>query len=315
MAIDTDLRNSIVDAYSANLNYTKPLLINLGTSSLDISSAVGSNPSTPKGATDQPLSFPPGSVYRFPKQYTGKESWKSLFESLRKCCADCKLTTHRKHQQKKKTAHLAYDIRCSCYFLNQNDKSQFSDRCFTKDNTRIVRNKKTNSNHSISVVDRMSNSKLRGKNVEKASRSNKKAPPLPLRNRSRSERPSTGEMRCHMRLKILLSSLDNRFYLMSDSNLSHTHHHPIIPEAKVLNQKDISKDEESWIQQMYKMGLSNGTIAAIMTGYFNQTGRDGQFSSNGIKHIINKQQQLEQLISGIDPDWSVAQKTIAKLNE
>ena len=172
MAIDTDLRNSIVDAYSANLNYTKPLLINLGTSLLDISSAVGSNPSTPKGATDQPLSFPPGSVYRFPKQYTGKESWKSLFESLRKCCADCKLKTHRKHQQKKKTAHLAYDIRCSCYFLNQNDKSHFSDRCFTKDNTRIVRNKKTNSNHSISVVDRMSNSKLRGKNVKKASRSN-----------------------------------------------------------------------------------------------------------------------------------------------
>ena len=142
---------------------------------------------------------------------------------------------------------------------------------------------KTKSTNSISVIDRMSNSKLRGKNVEKVPSTQHRFQSNQLKNRTQSDRPSLSQSRCNMKVHVLLSSKDNRFYLMSNSNLSHQYHHPIIPAAKVLSQKDVSNDEEAWIEQMFNMGLSNGTIAAIMTGYFNKTGRSGQFSVGGIK--------------------------------
>ena len=63
------------------------------------------------------------------------------------------------------------------------------------------------------------------------------------------------------------------------------------------------------------MGLSNGTIAGVMTGYFNKKGSQGLFKSTGIKSITHKHSNVMNLLSGIEPDMLQGDKTIYELNQ
>ena len=66
---------------------------------------------------------------------------------------------------------------------------------------------------------------------------------------------------------------------------------------------------------MADMGLSSGEIARILTGYFNKTGQKEEFTPKSILNLIVKHQKEIDLLHGIDTDFSIAQKTLATLNE
>ena len=63
------------------------------------------------------------------------------------------------------------------------------------------------------------------------------------------------------------------------------------------------------------MGLSNDQIASIVTGYFNKSGRQGEFLASVIKNMMSKHQVEVDLLAGIEKDFSIAQKTLSRLNE
>ena len=112
-----------------------------------------------------------------------------------------------------------------------------------------------------------------------------------------------------MRLALILNPKNGRWFLHSDSCFEHKFHYKIPTEASVLGSSDLSDSEEKWIEEMYNMGLSNGTIAGVMTGYFNKRGRQGQFQTTGIKNITYKYTKEMNLLSGINADMSQAVKT------
>ena len=100
----------------------------------------------------------------------------------------------------------------------------------------------------------------------------------------------------------------------SDLCLKHKFHYEIPKDANVLGTANLTDSHEVWIEEMYKMGLSNGTIAGVITGYFNKKGSQGLFESPGIKSITHKHSNFMNLLSGIKPDMLQGDKTIRELN-
>ena len=117
-----------------------------------------------------------------------------------------------------------------------------------------------------------------------------------------------------MRISLVLNPVNGRWFLHDNTNLEHTFHHKIPPKASVLDATDLSKDEEAWIEEMYKTGLSNGTISGVMTCYFSKHGKEGAFKVEGIKHLTQKYTQEMNVLSGIECHMSQAEKTIRELN-
>ena len=194
--------------------------------------------------------------------------------------------------------------------------SNFSEGQFTKTNTRPVTNKKCRTTNQTTIFDRMANSKMKGNNVtnSKLHVSNlKEGDDIILKDRTKSYRAKTNKQRCHMRLSLILNPKNGRWFLHSDSCLQHEFHYEIPTEASVLGSSDLSDSEEKWVEEMYNMGLSNGTIAGVMTGYFNKKGRQGQFQRTGIKNITYKYTKEMNLLSGIEADISQADKTLREL--
>ena len=118
-----------------------------------------------------------------------------------------------------------------------------------------------------------------------------------------------------MILRIIMSPSDGRFYLMSSSDIGHMYHYPKVPESHQLSLTDLSNDDLLWMDQMGSMGLSSGQIASMVTGYFNKSGRQGEFLASVIMNVLSKHQLEVDLLAGIEKDFSIAQKTLSRLNE
>jgi len=117
-----------------------------------------------------------------------------------------------------------------------------------------------------------------------------------------------------MKINMLLSASDNHFYLKTNSILKHRFHHPLSSETLTLNKRNITETEEDWIQEMYAKGLSDGTIASIMTGVFNKKGQSGEFTKEGIRYILKEHKELQDVLDGIHSNFSIAMKSIFSLN-
>ena len=132
----------------------------------------------------------------------------------------------------------------------------------------------------------MANSKMKGNNVpnSKLHVSNlKEGDDIILKDRTKSYQAKDNKQRCHMRLALILNPKNGRWFLHSDSCLQHEFHYEIPTEASVLGSSDLSDSEEKWVEEMYNMGLSNGTIAGVMTGYFQKKVDRVNFKELGLK--------------------------------
>jgi hypothetical protein len=318
MGIDEELCDSLHESYFENLHYTKSLLVHHNDVSVDVTCAVGESASRPPSAPDQPESFPKGTFYRFSSDYVGPEAFDSLSGMLKKCCPDCSLYVQKRDQRIGGFGTLGFELRCGCYKVQKERmESDFDDGCFTKRGTKPETVKKQRTANQVTTTDRMSNSKMKSRLVE---RTPSKAPnPLEedweMKNRTGSSRAKSQSMRCPAVIRLLMIGSDGRYYLRADSDLNHRHHHPMPPEANSLTASDLNEDEEAWIAQMYKMGMSNGVIAGVMSGYMQGKGVAGEFLTHTIKTITSKLTREMEVLAGIDSDFSVAEKTIAQLNE
>ena len=81
-----------------------------------------------------------------------------------------------------------------------------------------------------------------------------------------------------------------------------------------MNETDLSADRVDWIREMYSQGLSNGTIASIMTSLLQKEGRSGEFLPSTIKTITQKIEKEKEILQDITADFSAAEKILAKLN-
>lgn len=325
MGIDTELCQSILKECEDALHYSKPLMVKHGDTKYDVTCAVGEHAARPANdVPDQPQQFPKHTHYCFDEKYTGVDKFDDLAKMLAESCSDCSLYVQKKGKKKKRSPTLTYELRCSCYKCKEKDITQFKEGCFAQSNTRPVTVKKKRTPNEKTTMDRMNNRKLKGKGVKKKTRGGSqpkrrskpglKEGEVILKNRTSSSRAKDQEHRCHMKLVIVMSQTNNRFYLHESSNLDHKFHFEMAEEANILTADVLNDNEEAWIQQMYESGLPNGSIAGIMTGFFNKKGHKGEFKPSVITHLTDKYQKEMDTIAGIDKDFTIAQKTIATLN-
>jgi hypothetical protein len=101
---------------------------------LDVSSAaMGEEPFTPIGATDQPPQYPPakcGSVFMFPTTYSGEESWPALCQTLKEAINGCSLITRQTYKSPLHVRKLSYRLSCShCCVHESKSRVIFKNDC------------------------------------------------------------------------------------------------------------------------------------------------------------------------------------------
>ena len=124
--------------------------------SVDLSTAVGPNAVTPKGAPDQPRFHPKQSKYQFdPILFNGPDAKSDLIDLLSRSCPGCTL-----YLQLNGSKNHQYQLRCNHYPIEHQSSIKFSDpQCFTKDNVAPITNKRSVS-YSKAAFHRMKNPKM-----------------------------------------------------------------------------------------------------------------------------------------------------------
>ena len=216
-------------------------------------------------------------------------------------------------------------MRCSCYKVLVDDPSQFEDNHYQKTGTNLETVKKQRTSNEKSIIDRMGSSNMKkGSRNEGASKKTsdgrdgkRKAVDMnrPEFNHSRSKKARTQKTRCDHIVRLLMTGIDGRYYLRSNTCLEHKFHTAEPPESNQLNESDLKPRDKVWVEEMYNSGISNGHIANTMTGVFGREGKTGEFSTSTIKGLTQKWSKEIEAIKGISQKFSVAEKTIAVLNE
>ena len=71
----------------------------------------------------------------------------------------------------------------------------------------------------------------------------------------------------------------------------------------------MNEHHENLLSILYNRGISSSSIADIMTDVVDE----GEFLGKTIISYTNRMQKAKELLEGIDPDFSVAEKTLATL--
>ena len=120
-----------------------------------------------------------------------------------------------------------------------------------------------------------------------------------------------------MNIKIFYSEFDCCWYLSSSSQLEHRFHPEKYPRTDLLKQADLSENQCSYLCLgiMYDEGISNQTIANIMSAVLDKSGKSGEFLVDTIKNINAKCQAAMDEIANISSDMTIAEKKMGRLNE
>ena len=100
-----------------------------------------------------------------------------------------------------------------------------------------------------------------------------------------------------------------------DSTLQHSFHPPTYEDAELLDEDNLDSMKLHYLKFMYEQGVGSPSIADITTEVVKQRGKKRAFLAKMVCSTTTQLQIAMDLVAGIDKDWSVAKKTLKKLNE
>ena len=327
--MDTTLIDSLKNILLSSFHWEQePVVLHDGTS-VDLCLAIGQNSSCPPNAPNQPEMFPKKSHYQFDnKIYKGIGAGDAIEKLVKSFCPGCRLYRQRKNSTT--VGGVTFTFCCNHYktldsqFEDNFAVGKFSKVGVVKENVKgRSGTKKEDGNTSFS---RMVNSKMKSKQKNQRSRKTldqrgknsvykNKKPTIPVTKRTVGVRPADVEERCLMNIKVFYCNFDECWYLLSSSHLEHRFHPEEDVDTNLLNEADLSENQFNYMRVMYDKGVSPQTIANIMSEVLNKSGKSGEFLAKTIRNINEKCQAAMDVIAGISSDMSIAEKTMAKLNE
>lgn len=289
-----------------------PKIIHKGVD-IDLCKAIGKSPVTPPNAPDQPTYHPDFSEYQFdPHKYNGVKGYKLLANDLKNSCDGCTLYRHKTDVESN-----FYQLRCSCYRTRNNSSENFSDGKLTKDGVKAETIKQTNSQMK-SAWDRMSNPKMKyiPKIKQSVDRRGKKKTKQAEKRRTLSICSSESNEKCPMNLRLFMNSRDGTWHLHQESVLQHSFHPQIKPDATKFDKSDLNKHQLETLNLLFDSGISPTIIARIMTeAVKSSTNKKGEFLAQTIRNIGNQEKLAMEKFSGMNPDWSMAERLIETIKE
>ena len=122
------------------------------------------------------------------------------------------------------------------------------------------------------------------------------------------------ETKCSMNINFFISPHDGYWYLNKNSNMQHSFHFLLNEDSSLLNKDNLNQTQMDMIHEMYNIGIPDSSIAEIMSNLVNKSGTKGEFSASTIRNITTERQNAVNKIADVSSDWSIAKKTIAKLD-
>ena len=308
----------LINACEEQLGYSKPLILLHDAVPVNVSCAVGANASAPPLAPDQPTLLQ-GTRYCFDPKFRGVEAFGPLCIELANSCIDCSLYVDTNGKQLARSNSLSYRLRCTCYKVQKNNTAKFKDGEYVMKNTIPVTNKVHRTKNQKTIFDRFATYKIKNKQAENTSRPKFKVGDVILpenaSRRTSSERAKSPATRCNMKLDLQMNNHSQRWFLSTKSSLCHEHHYELPPEANKFDSTDLNDDESSWMNQMYNMGLSNGTITGVLNVFLQSKGKKGLCSPVDITNMTNRYFKELDLLSGVSQDMTQTERTIDQLNK
>ncbi len=126
--------------------------------------------------------------------------------------------------------------------------------------------------------------------------------------RSGGKMPAIEQYHCKFQLKVVMETITNHWWLMSDSDIEHSRHPPVRKEAQKGSSSDITLEQLQFVIQMYHNSIPPSTMSHIMS---NLVGKE--FSADTMSNLTKNCQEAMDLANGISPHLSSAQKTLERL--
>lgn len=310
--MDADLQNSILKNIDTNQSWTQEFIVPHGSTLIDLSCAIGDNPSTPQNAPDQPAIFPiRNCYYKFESKFKTSKSWPDLERLLKECLPGASYAIAR--GQKKTARVLRYKIHCTHYrTINdyQPSPKTYQEGSYAQDGIKTETIKRQKSTKSF---DRMA-SKSEKKVVQATTSSKQTSYSVnqPSNRRRSSGRALNSETRCNCAIQVILG-VDDYFYLdAKNSSLFHQGHSFISPASTTIRSAEISDDCSAMILKMSSVGVKPSQITKFLD-MFEES--DRLHDPKTIQNIIQQQELISDRNLGITSDMSTAEKAIKYLQE
>ena len=272
---------------------------------------------TPPGAVRQPTSYPPKTVYQFDYlRYNGMACLDDLVSDIRNAIPG---SVWYQNVDDRPDKYDKVILRCSRQYVVNKKSSSYEEGQYTKTGVRTERNKMSGNSSFL----RMDNKKMRNNHDrEKTSdlRSRKKITKTNIDNDERVKLRNSGKRAYHADTacgaSITLFHFRNtgNWFLSKHGSLVHTSHGIDSKEAQLLKEDDLTFQEKSFMKILHEKNVGNTAIARVMNEILQQRNVKGSFLPKTIDNITTRLQNAMDVVAGVDSSWSLAQKTLAKLN-
>ena len=219
-------------------------------------------------------------------------------------------------------------VRLVCSFSKKLKKATtYKDDCFMKVGTKMEPLK----GRGMPTFDRLHNAKLKSnKNTSGLRSAAKKGGETVIKKKGKSQKhiqdtsiphlrrtvarqPTCSKNKCKVVLSLLMSYATNEWYLSSKGCLDHILHVQKHAVYQTITPNDFDDSEQKLLNLMFKEDLTPSVIGRVMESLRIQKGKVGQLRPRSLSNAAQKHRDAIDLAHGIEKDWTIAQKTLAKL--
>jgi hypothetical protein len=309
--MNVDTASEILTQHHKLNQWSQRIPFDVGGEVIDLSLYCVDNPPQPPNIKGSTTSLPNNTTFLFDdSKYKGEDSRKVLMNDLKSACVGCSLQWRKGHVADNQTAYV---LRCDHYRVpDARWGAVFEGKNFSKSGSTVELNKQRGSS---SAFKRMPDYKLRNKSPLELS------PKVTVNEKNKATRRTSGsvavsqETRCKMCIRLTRYHTSGCWYLATGSNVDHKFHLPIRPEVTKLSECNLNNEEVDLMKLLYNNGVGVASMGKIMTSLSKKRNVKGLFLTQTVRNMTARLQSTMNHVSGIDPKWTVAQKTIHSMNE
>jgi hypothetical protein len=309
--MNVDTASKILTEHHKLNEWRQSIKFDVGGDVIDLSHFCSDNPSQPPHVKGSTSSLPKNTTFKFDEsKYKGEDSEEVLKDDLKSACVGCSLHWRKAYVGLMQTSYV---LRCDHYRVSDSRfGAVFEGGNFSKSGSTVESNKQRGSSGAF---QRMPDYKLRKKPSLELSHKQS------VYEKDNSTRRTSGSVavskvtRCKMSLQLKRFHNSGCWYLGKGSNLHHTFHCPIEPEVTKLSDTSLNSEEVDYMKILYHNGVGVASMGKILTSLAKRRGVKGLYLSQTVRNMTERLQSTMNEVSGIDPKWTVAQKTIHSMNE
>ena len=317
--MDCSTVQQVIDAHNNLSTWSSKLVVPHGEAKVDVSCAalqVGCIRRRPP-VSDLPCDLPNNSLYRFdPNIFCGEKCAGSIESIIKESCDGC--TLHVFRSGSRSGNRIYYSLRCACYRV---EKQTFDPNKFSKHGVKPEEVIQTNSINNR-AFSRMGEPKLKSKKRKRKicsdSRNSTQKPRKISKQPARRTKGNASDSRltsCDMCVTWFMDVNNGCFYLCKNSVLQHSYHSRLEEQDTLLSEDNLNEDQMNFVIRMHQEGVNNTSISTIMTKILNDKGIRGEFVPSATRNMTRRMQEAIDTIDGISSDYSIAEKSIHRLNK